>query len=137
MAIVMDHLIVPAHDAVASARSLAELLGVSWEDARGHFTPVYVNETLTLDFASRDRFDSHHYCFRVSDAEFDAIFARVTASGTTYRSQPNGPSDMRINTRLGGRNIYWTDANTHIWEILTVSYARPDSSTAAAPSSSS
>jgi len=137
MAIVMDHLIVPAHDAVASARSLAELLGVSWEDARGHFTPVYVNETLTLDFASRDRFDSHHYCFRVSDAEFDAIFARVTASGTKYRSQPNGPNDMRINTRLGGRNIYWTDANTHIWEILTVSYARSDSSTAAAPSSSS
>jgi hypothetical protein len=135
MAIVMDHLIVPAHDAVASAKSLAELLGVPWEAARGHFTPVYVNETLTLDFAGRDRFDSHHYCFRVSDAEFDAIFARLTASGTKYRSQPNGPNDMRINTRLGGRNIYWTDANTHIWEILTVSYARPDSSPAAASSS--
>jgi hypothetical protein len=135
MAIVMDHLIVPAHDAVASAKSLAELLGVPWVAAQGHFTPVYVNETLTLDFDRRDRFDSHHYCFRVSDAEFDAIFGRVTASGTRYRSQPNGPSDMRINTRLGGRNIYWTDANTHIWEILTVSYARPDSSPAAAPSS--
>ncbi|HEX9127307.1 MAG TPA: VOC family protein [Methylomirabilota bacterium] len=135
MAIVMDHLIVPAHDAVASAKSLAELLGVSWVAAQGHFTPVYVNETLTLDFDSRDRFDSHHYCFRVSDAEFDAIFGRLTASGTRYRSQPNGPSDMRINTRLGGRNIYWTDANTHIWEILTVSYARPDSSPAPAPSS--
>jgi hypothetical protein len=56
------------------ARGDADLLGMPWEAARGHFTPVYVDETLTLGFASRDRFDSHHYCFRVSDAEFNAIF---------------------------------------------------------------
>jgi catechol 2,3-dioxygenase-like lactoylglutathione lyase family enzyme len=132
MAIVMDHLIVPAHDPVVSARGLADLLGVPWEEARGPFTPVYVNDTLTLDFARRDRFDSHHYCFRVSNAEFDAIFGRVTATGTKYRSQPMGATDMRINTRLGGRNIYWTDPNGHVWEILTVSYARPGSSPAPA-----
>jgi uncharacterized glyoxalase superfamily protein PhnB len=99
----------------------ADLLGVPWQAARGHFTPVYVNETLTLDFASGDR--------------FDAILDRVTASGIKYRSQPTGPEDMRINTRLGGRNIYWTDANGHIWEILTISYARPESSTVAARAS--
>jgi hypothetical protein len=132
MAIVLDHLIVPAHDPVASAKLLAELLGVPWEAARGHFTPVYVNETLTLDFAARDKFDSHHYCFRVSDAEFDAVFGRITATGIPYRSQPNGATDMQINTRLGGRNIYWNDANQHIWEVLTVSYARPEASTASA-----
>jgi hypothetical protein len=28
---------------------------------------------------------------------------------------------MRINTRLGGRNIYWNDADGHVWEILTIS----------------
>ena len=106
MAIVLDHLIVPAHDPVASAKFLADLLSVPWEAARGHFTPVYVNETLTLDFAARDKFDSHHYCFRVSDGEFNAILDRVTATGIKYRSQPTGPEDMRINTRLGGRNIY-------------------------------
>jgi len=132
MAIVMDHLIVPAHDPVASARFLAELLGVPWETAQGPFTPVYVNEALTLDFRGQDRFESHHYCFRVSEADFDAIFGRVNATGTRYRSQPGGPEDMRINTRLGGRNIYWNDANGHVWEILTVSYARPAPSGAAA-----
>ena len=68
----------------------------------------------------------------MSDAEFDAIFDRVTATGTNDRSQPNGPEDMRINTRLGGRNIYWNDANGHVWEILSISYARPESSTTAA-----
>jgi hypothetical protein len=39
---------------------------------------------------------------------------------------------MRINTRLGGRNIYWTDAHGHVWEILTISYARPEASPASA-----
>jgi catechol 2,3-dioxygenase-like lactoylglutathione lyase family enzyme len=124
-----------AHDPVASAKLLADLLGVPWEAARGHFTPVYVDETLTLGFASRDRVDSHHYCFRVSDAEFNAIFDRVTATGIKYRSQPTGPEDMRINARLGGRNIYWNDANGHVWEILTISYVRPESSTVAARTS--
>ncbi len=124
MAIVMDHLIVPAHDPVASAELLARLLDVPWETG-GHFTPVYVNDTLTCDFARREKFESHHYCFRVGDAEFDAIFGRLKEAGIAYRSQPNGPDDGQINTRLGGRNIYWNDANGHVWEILTVSYARP------------
>jgi hypothetical protein len=31
---------------------------------------------------------------------------------------------MQINRRLGGKNLYWTDSDGHIWEILTVSYAR-------------
>jgi catechol 2,3-dioxygenase-like lactoylglutathione lyase family enzyme len=124
MAILLDHLIVPSRDPVASARALASLLGTPWEESRGHFTPVYVNETLTLDFAQRQPFDSHHYCFHMSDAEFDQIFARVQAAGIPYRSSPRGPDDMTLNTRMGGRNFYWTDQDGHIWEVLTVSYAR-------------
>jgi hypothetical protein len=34
---------------------------------------------------------------------------------------------MQINRRLGGKNVYWQDADGHLWEILTVSYARPES----------
>ena len=131
MALALDHLIVPAHDPVASARLLAELLGVPWNPDGGHFTPVYVNDGLTLDFAARDGFDSHHYCFRVGEAEFDAIFGRLKSRGMKYRSQPLGRDDMTINTRLGGRNVYWNDPNGHVWEILTVSYARPASTGAA------
>lgn len=93
-------------------------------------SPVYVNDTLTLDFAEREQFDSHHYCFHVSDAEFDQILQRVQAAGIKYRSSPGGPDDMTLNTRLGGRNFYWTDADGHIWEVLTVSYARPPASAA-------
>ncbi len=124
MAIQLDHLIVPSHDPVSAAQSVADLLGVPWETGRGHFTPVYVNDTLTLDFAERESFASHHYCFHVSDDEFDGIFERVLAAGIIYRSTPTGPDDLQLNTRMGGRNFYWNDSDGHVWEVLTVSYAR-------------
>ncbi len=129
MAIQLDHLIVPSHDPIASAESLSQVLDVPWEREEGSFTPVYVNDTLTLDFAERDSFASHHYCFHVSDEEFDGIFERVLATDITYRSTPLGPDDRQLNTRLGGRNFYWTDSDGHIWEVLTVSYARQAAAT--------
>ncbi len=39
---------------------------------------------------------------------------------------------MQINTRGGGKNLYWSDADGHNWEMLTVSYARPASTAATA-----
>lgn len=127
MPIRLDHLIVPVRDKAAGAQSLGEVLGVHWEPSAlgDHFAPVYVNETLTLDFQEREQFDRHHYCFHVSDDEFDAIFGRIKAGSIAYRSTPNGPVDMQINTRGGGKNLYWNDADGHVWEMLTVSYARP------------
>ena len=35
-----------------------------------------------------------------------------------------GPDDMELNRRRGGRNFYWNDDDGHVWEVLTVSYAR-------------
>ena len=127
MAIQLDHVIVPSHNQRAGAKFLADLLGVPWEELRGDFTPVYINETLTFDFADREQFESHHFCFHVSDLEFDAIFGRLQEARIPYRSRPHGDDDLRVNTRLGGKNVYWTDADGHLWEILTVSYARADS----------
>jgi catechol 2,3-dioxygenase-like lactoylglutathione lyase family enzyme len=131
MAIQLDHVIVPSHHRRESARFLAELLGVRWEEPRGEFAPVYVNDSLTLDFADREQFERHHLCFRVGDAEFDEILARIERAGITYRSRPRGEDDMQINRRLGGKNLYWQDADGHLWEILTVSYARPEPASAA------
>ena len=124
MAILLDHVIVPSHAPIEGAKLLAELLGVPWEASSDPFTPVYVNESLTLDFAHREQFEAHHYCFHVSDDEFDAILGRIEARRISYRSRPHGDDDMKINTRLGGKNLYWQDADRHLWEILTVSYAR-------------
>ncbi len=125
MSILLDHLIVPSHAPVSSAQSVADILGVPWEAERGPFTPVYVSSSLTLDFSKHsDTFNSHHYCFHVDDDEFDSIFDRVKRAGIVYRSTPLGDDDLQLNTRLGGRNFYWTDSDGHVWEVLTVSYAR-------------
>ena len=102
MAILLDHVIVPSHSPVASAEAFAEILGVAWEAKVGHFTPVYLNETLTLDFDKAESFESHHYCFHVSEAEFDGIFARVRRADIKFRSTPTGVDDLNLNTRMGG-----------------------------------
>lgn len=126
MTIRLDHTIVPSHDKNASAKLLAGLLGVPWSaSGNGPFAAVYVNGNLTLDFIeSSGDLPVHHFCFRVSEDEFEGILGRIIAAGIEYRGSVRGPVDMRINTRLGGRNIYWNKPDGHQWEILTVSYAR-------------
>src|SRR6185369_7093778 len=126
MPIELDHTIVPSHQKVASAKLLAQLLGVPWaEEGLGPFSPVYVNEGLTLDFIeTADPFPVYHFCFRVSQDEFDAILVRLKAAGIGYRSSVRGPQDMKINTDYGGSMIYWNEPDGHQWEMLTVSYAR-------------
>ena len=127
MPVQLDHLIVPAKNRVASAKLLAHLLGVPWAEqgAVGPFSPVYVNSSLTLDFDEwGESTPKQHYCFRVSQAEFDAILQRIKAAGLPYRSSPHGPDDYKINHALGGRLVYWSEPDGHAWEILTVSYAR-------------
>lgn len=126
MSIELDHAIVPARNKRSAAELLAFILGVPWtESGVGPFCAVFVNEGLTLDFDQTDSpFPVHHYCFRVSESEFDGILARIRQKGIEYRSSPHGPDDMRINTQHGGRNIYWNEPEGHVWEILTVSYAR-------------
>ncbi|MDB5745729.1 MAG: bleomycin resistance protein [Massilia sp.] len=122
----LDHVIVPARDRVAAARQLASLLGVPWEPtALGVFAPVYINEGLTLEFITTDEaFPIEHFCFRVSEADFDAILGRLEAAGIGWRSTVRGPNDRQVGTTAGGRNVYWDEPDGHRWEILTVSYAR-------------
>ena len=126
MPIELDHTIVPSHHKIASAKLLGELLDVPWaESGLGPFSPVYVNKGLTLDFIDTDEsFPVYHFCFRVSQTEFDAILGRIQAASIPYRGTVHGPMDMQINTDDGGNRIYWNEPDGHQWEILTVSYAR-------------
>jgi len=119
MAITLNHTIVPAHDKTASAQWFAQIFGLEYAGAQGHFAPVQVNETLTLDFDNATGFASHHYAFHVSDEEFDGIFGRVKAASVAYGSDPFAQDNGQINTRRGGRGVYFRDANGHSWELLT------------------
>ena len=119
MPITLNHTIVPAHDKIASAEFFARVFGLRFEGAMGHFAPVHVNDTLTMDFDNREQFESHHYAFHVSDEEFDTIFARVKENGIRYGSGPSEQDNMQINTRRGGRGFYFHDPNGHSLELLT------------------
>jgi catechol 2,3-dioxygenase-like lactoylglutathione lyase family enzyme len=127
MTIHLDHFMVPSRSKVVSAKLLADLLGVPWAEAGaiGPFSPVYINDGLTLDFdETPEPFPVHHYCFRVGEEEFNAILGRIMAAGIKYRSTPHGPIDMQVNKQHGGSIIYWNEPDGHMWELLTVSYAR-------------
>jgi catechol 2,3-dioxygenase-like lactoylglutathione lyase family enzyme len=127
MSVQLDHLIVPSADRVTGARLLARLLGVPWaEQGRvGSFSPVYVNDGLTLDFDQwTGPVPQQHYAFRVDAAQFDAILGRIRAEGLAFRSLPHGPDDHQVNPAFGGRIVYWREPDGHVWEMLTVSYER-------------
>lgn len=138
MDIELDHLLIPCTDREAAARRLASLLDVPWGTARfGPFTSVYVNGGLTIDFDQwPDEVPQGHYCFRVDQAGFDAVLARLRAQGIAFRSTPHGPDDFAVNTSLGSRIVYWSEPDGHVWELLTASYARAprgDTGAAAGP----
>jgi catechol 2,3-dioxygenase-like lactoylglutathione lyase family enzyme len=119
MPITLDHTIVPARDKEASARFFAEIFGLEYKGPMSHFAPVQINEQLTLDFDDAEQFERHHYAFKVSEPEFDGIFARVRGRGLIYGSGPRSAEDMAINRRRGGRGFYFRDPNGHLLEVLT------------------
>lgn len=120
MTIELDHTIVPSRDKEVAAQFFARIFGLRYDGPASHFAPVQVNKKLTLDFDERTDFEPHHYAFKVSDAEFDAIFGRIKADGVVHGSGPRSSEDMQINHRHGGRGVYFHDPDGHMLEILTV-----------------
>jgi catechol 2,3-dioxygenase-like lactoylglutathione lyase family enzyme len=129
MAIRLDHILIPSKNRDTAARQLAEILGVEWGPARiGPFTAVHVSDSFTIDFDEWEQdFPKGHYCFRVTDAEFEGMLGRLQAAGVGYSSTPHGPADGTVNTSLGGKILYWSVPDGHVWELLTISYARRQS----------
>jgi catechol 2,3-dioxygenase-like lactoylglutathione lyase family enzyme len=120
MPVTLNHTIVPSRDKEGSAKFFARIMGVNYAGPMGHFAQVRVNGDLALDYDNRDNFDSHHYAFVVSDHEFDEIFGRLEGEGVRYGSQPTAPANGEINTRRGGRGLYFADPDGHLMEIMTV-----------------
>lgn len=120
MAITLNHTIVPAKNKEAAARQFAEVFDLAYEGLGEHFAPVKVNEGLTFLFDDDSNFESHHYAFHVSDAEFDAIFARVKKAALVYGSAPWSADDGKLNDWGGGRGVYFRTPDGHLLELMTV-----------------
>ena len=136
MSIALNHTIVPARNAQASAAFLAEMLGRGAPVPFGPFWGVQLDNGVTLDFMStEDAFLVQHYAFLVGEAEFDAIFDRIRARGQGYWADPGKRQPDRINHNDGGRGVYWDDPDGHRLEILTRPYGsgRPEHGPSAVP----
>ena len=128
MAVQLNHHIVHATDPAASARYLAEMLGLDPPTRFGPFHVVQTANDVSLDFLPADGMGiaSNHYAFLVSEEEFDQIFGRIRARGLEYQADPFGREMGEINHNDGGRGVYWSDPDGHLYEILTRPYGTGD-----------
>ncbi|MEV6760595.1 VOC family protein [Streptomyces sp. NPDC051105] len=123
MTVNLNHTIVAAHDKHASARFLADILGLEVSPEYGPFVPVALPNGVTLDYMeSPGNIPPQHYAFLVSEDDFDEIFTRVRDTGLTYWADPSHSRPGEINTNDGGRGTYFDDPNGHRLEILTRPY---------------
>jgi catechol 2,3-dioxygenase-like lactoylglutathione lyase family enzyme len=123
MAVKLNHTIVAARDKEASARFLAEILGLPEPTPFGPFMTVETANEVTLDFVdAAGDVTSQHYAFLVSEDDFEAIFGRIHDRGLDYWADPFHRHPGEINGNDGGRGVYFDDPNGHNLEIITRPY---------------
>jgi catechol 2,3-dioxygenase-like lactoylglutathione lyase family enzyme len=123
MAIELNHTIVAARDKLTAAIFLTDLLGLPAPTPFGPFLVVNLDNGVSLDFVdTSDDIRPQHYAFLVSETEFDKIFGRICAQGLQYWSDPFHQQPGEINTRDGGRGVYFDDPDGHVLELLTRPY---------------
>jgi len=122
MAITLNHTIINAKDNVLSAQFYERIFGFIFLQEWGHFAVVKVNDTLTFDFLTKERFSRQHYAFKVSEKEFDDIFAKIKEENIPYGSDPYDRENRKINHHNDGRGVYFPDPDGHILEIITKDY---------------
>lgn len=119
----LNHTIVYSRDKRASAKFLSEILGCPAPVPFGPFLGVQTGNEVTLDFMNADeKISPQHYAFLITESEFDEIFARIRARKLRYWADPAQQQQGEINTRDGGRGLYFEDPSGHLLEILTRPY---------------
>ena len=122
MPVRLDHTIVHAADPAATTDFISNVLGIPPATRLSHFTVLRIGET-SLDFLPDDPpIAPQHFAFKVSDDEFDAIFARLQDQDIPYWADPFRQQPQQINHWDDGRGVYFDDPNGHLLEVITRSY---------------
>jgi catechol 2,3-dioxygenase-like lactoylglutathione lyase family enzyme len=124
LAVEVNHIVVPAKDKWASARLLADILGLEAECESGDFVRVRASNGLTLDFSEPKDFWSVQCALVVGENEFDAACSRLKRATVRFYAELDGTGCGEINRRHGRRGIYFDDPNGHLFELIE----QPDSS---------
>jgi catechol 2,3-dioxygenase-like lactoylglutathione lyase family enzyme len=123
MSVQLNHTIVSVRDRQASARFMAEILGLPTPTRFGPFLAVETSNGVSLDFLTTNgEIASQHYAFLVGESEFDEILARIRERDLPYWADPGQTQGGEINQRDGGRGVYFEDPNGHLLEIITRPY---------------
>ncbi|WP_151083863.1 VOC family protein [Nocardioides cynanchi] len=123
MSIQLNHTIVHVSDKDRAAEDLAAILGLAPPGTYGPFRVLELANGVSLDFADdHGDPDGQHYAFLVEETEFDAIRQRIVDRGLDFWADPFHRRPGVVNTNDGGRGLYWSDADGHNLEILTVPY---------------
>ena len=123
MTVFFDHHIVPSTDKERSARFYADVLGLPPPRTEGPFSAVDLGNDVALYVAGWDRqVTPLHYAFLLSEEEFDAFYARLTARGLEHWADPHRRLPQQVNHDDGGRGTYFRDPDGHFVEVLTARY---------------
>ncbi|MEU9833468.1 VOC family protein [Streptosporangium sp. NPDC048047] len=122
MTVTLNHTIVPARDNERAARFFADVMGLAClppAGTRGHFAPVRVNDSLTLDYMTVEEPEGHHLAFDVDPATFDAILFRLRERGVPYGSHPADPVNGRVDHPLCPRGLFFRDDSGNLYEVMS------------------
>jgi catechol 2,3-dioxygenase-like lactoylglutathione lyase family enzyme len=132
MAVELNHTIIWCHDNKKSATYLADLLGLPEPFTMGPFYIVALENNVTLDFLGIEfrnqklpdpnLVPQQHYCFLVTEEEFDGIFGRIKEQGLEYFADSFHKESGQINHNDGGRGVYFRDLDGHNVEVITRPY---------------
>ncbi|UGT72265.1 VOC family protein [Nocardia gipuzkoensis] len=126
MSVRFDHTIVGCHDHRVSAAFWADILGLEVGTGWGPFIPLSLPGGGTFDFANVPpqvtEIQPQHYAFLVSEAEFDAAYAKIQRERLDHWADPQQQRPGEINHNDGGRGVYFLDPSGHFLELITVPY---------------
>ena len=115
----VDHVGVPARARPEAAGWLASLFDLDRENCDdGRFARLRVSPEFTIVFYDSEPIQPTHVAFVVDDAAFDAILSRLQAQGVPYGSQPNDPTNGRIDHPLSERGLFFHMPDGHLFELI-------------------
>ena len=120
----LDHTVIPAIDSASAAAFYAEILGLKNLGRYAPFYAVAVDDYLTLLFINKEKIDSRHYAFMVTEAEFSQIFNRIShRPDICYGDSPSERQNSQLYHSDNRTGFYFDDKDGHILEVIKTTIA--------------
>lgn len=120
----LNHTIVTASDNDGAARFFADVMGLEYTGPHpfaGHFVPIRVTESFTVEFMTAPSPQGHHLAFDVDPATFDAVLGRLRERGVPFGDHPGRTANGRVadDHPLGARGLYFGDGSGNLYELIS------------------